>query len=362
MTSKEISRGIVKAVLTLAGITLMLFVLYKISIVIIYFLIAVIMALIGEPIVAFLKRKLKFNNTLAVIATLSIFFAIIFGFIMMFIPLIISQSENLSLLDTNSIEKNLNDLLIQINTYLAEHNIDTLALLEKSNLDSKLNFNFLPDILNSVFGIVSNLGMGIASVAFILFFLLKDKAVFKRLFQKVLPDDHEDKILASIDKIKYFLSRYFSGILLQLFIVFILYYIVLLIFGVESAFTIAFICAILNIIPYIGPLIGTVLAVILTMMGSIGLDFKTEILPTALYVLIGFTIVQFIDNNFSQPIIFSNSLKSHPLEIFLITLISGFLLGITGMIIAIPTYTVLKVIGKEFFPKNKIVKILTKDI
>jgi predicted PurR-regulated permease PerM len=362
MTSKEISNGIIRSVLSLAALVLLLYVLYTISTVIVFILISIVISLIGNPIVEFLKRKLKFKNTLAVITTLLLFIGLIVGFIMLFVPLIISQSEHLSLLDTNSIQKNFNTLLLQTNTYLLNHNIDILSLIEKSNLSSKLNFNFLPTILNSVFSIISNFGMGLASVSFISFFLLKDKSRFQYIFKRILPDNHEDKILTSVDKIYYLLSRYFSGILLQLFIVFILYFIVLLIFGVESAFTIALICAILNIIPYIGPLIGTVLAVLLTMMGNFGADFQTEILPTSIYVLIGFTVVQMIDNNLSQPIIFSNSIKSHPLEIFLITLISGFLFGITGMILAIPTYTVLKVISKEFFPENKIVKILTKDI
>ncbi|MEW5675308.1 AI-2E family transporter [Flavobacterium enshiense] len=362
MTSKEISGGIIRAVLTLTALVLLLFVLSKISTIIVYLLVSVVIALIGNPIVEFLKKRLKFKNTLAVITTLLLFIGLIIGFVMMFVPLIISQSHNLSLLDTNSIQKNFNTVLLQVNTYLANHNIDILALMEKADLTSKLNFNFLPTILNSVFGVISNFGMGLASVSFISFFLLKDKIRFQYIFRKVLPDNHEEKILTSVEKINHLLARYFSGILLQLFIVFILYFIVLLIFGVKSAFTIAFICAILNIIPYIGPLIGTVLAVILTMMGLLGTDFRTEILPTSLYVLIGFTIVQMIDNNVSQPIIFSNSIKSHPLEIFLITLISGFLFGITGMILAIPTYTVLKVIAKEFLPENKVVKILTKDI
>lgn len=362
MTSKEISNGIVKAVLTLAIILLLLFLVYKISTVIVYVLISIVITLIGNPIVEFLKRRLKFKNILAVLTTILFFISLIVGFVMLFVPLIIEQSNSLSLLDTNSLKNDFNTLLLQANTYFNEHNIDILSLFEKSNISSKINFNFLPDILNSILSIISNFGMGLASVTFISFFLLKDKADFLYLFKYILPDNHEDKILASVDKINYLLSRYFSGILLQLFIVFVLYLIVLAIFGVKSAFTIALICAVLNIIPYIGPLIGTVLAVSLTMIGNFGADFRTEILPTSIYVLIGFTVVQLIDNNLSQPIIFSNSIKSHPLEIFLVTLISGFLFGITGMILAIPTYTVLKVISKEFFPENKIVKILTKDI
>jgi predicted PurR-regulated permease PerM len=125
---------------------------------------------------------------------------------------------------------------------------------------------------------------------------------------------------------------------------------------------IAFLCAILNIIPYIGPFIGSILAGILTMLSTINSDFQSVTLPTTLYVTIGFFIVQLIDNNVSSPIIFSKSVNSHPLEIFLVILIIGMLFGITGMIIAVPLYTILKVIGKEFFPENKVIKVLTKNL
>jgi predicted PurR-regulated permease PerM len=145
-------------------------------------------------------------------------------------------------------------------------------------------------------------------------------------------------------------------------LIFILYLIVLVLFGVQNALIIALICGILNIIPYIGPIIASVLAAVLTMMGTINSDFQTVTLPTTIYVLIGFFVVQLIDNNINQPIIFSNSVKSHPLEIFLTILIGGFIFGIVGMIIAVPFYTILKVIGKEFLPENKIIKLFTKNI
>ena len=109
-------------------------------------------------------------------------------------------------------------------------------------------------------------------------------------------------------------------------------------------------------------MIGFILMALLTMSSNLQNDFMTVSLPTTIYVLIGFIIGQFIDNFFSQPLIFSNSVKSTALEIFLITLISGTLFGITGMVLAIPAYTVLKVVLKEFFPNNKIVELLTKNI
>lgn len=178
----------------------------------------------------------------------------------------------------------------------------------------------------------------------------------------LLPQNHKEKALNSLDKIDYLLSRYFIGLVIQLTIIFVLYLIVLLIFGVQNALIIAFLCAILNIIPYVGPLIGSILAALLTMLSNLGSDFQSEILPTTIYVMIGFWVVQVIDNNLTGPLIFSNSVNSHPLEIFLVILVAGFLFGILGMVIAVPMYTILKVIAKEFFPDNRIVQLLTRKI
>jgi len=266
------------------------------------------------------------------------------------------------LLNTAEIEKNSIQLINKASLFLENHHIDSSKILKEANFTSKINFSIISDFLNSLFSALSSFGIGLASVLFITFFFLKDQLKFVIGVKKLIPDSHEEKILSSIKKINALLSRYFIGLLIQLFIIFILYIIVLSLFNIQNTFVIAFLCAVLNIIPYIGPLIASILAAILTMISNLGNDFQTQILPTTIYVLIGFWIIQLIDNNISQPIIFSKSVSSHPLEIFLVILVTGFLFGILGMIIAIPAYTALKVIGKEFFPENKIVQLLTKNI
>ena len=362
ITSKIISNGILRALLTIVVIGIALLFFYKIQSVLIYLVVSLILTLIGHPLLDFFKRRLKFNHVFATIAVLFFFVLIIFGFIMLVVPLILSQGENLSLLNTTAIESNIVQLIKQITIFLEGHHIDSAQVLEQSNITSKLNFNFIPNFLNALLGTISSFGMGLGSVLFITFFFLKDRKIFMLGARKLIPNSHEDQILNSLEKTNHLLSRYFIGLLLQLFIVFLLYLIVLFIFGIPNALIIAFLCAILNIIPYIGPLIASFLAAILTMLSNLGSDFQSEILPTTIYVLIGFWIVQLIDNNLSQPIIFSKSVSSHPLEIFLVILIAGFLFGILGMIIAVPLYTIIKVIGKEFFPNNQIIRLLTKDI
>lgn len=362
ITSKIIANGILRAITILVLVAIALYFLYLIQSVLIYLVVALILTLIGNPILDFFKKRLKFKHTLATIATVSIFIMLIAGFILMFIPLITSQGENLSLLKSAEIERNITQLKTQTFTFLENHNIDTSRMMKEANLASKINLNFIPNFLNSILGTISSFGIGLASVLFITFFFLKDRLMFIIGAKKIIPDTHEEKILNSAHKINHLLSRYFIGLLLQLFIVFILYIIVLFIFDIPNLFIIAFLCAVLNIVPYIGPLIASILAAILTMLSNLGSDFQTVILPTTIYVLIGFWIVQIIDNNLSQPLIFSKSVSSHPLEIFLVILIAGFLSGILGMIIAVPLYTILKVIGKEFFPENKVIQLFTKNI
>ncbi len=362
MTSRTIAVGIVKAVGILLAFSLIMLFVYKIQTVLLYLVVSLIFALIANPIVEFLRRKCKFSNTVAVTTTMLLFVLLLLGIVSMFVPLILSQSENLSLLNTVNIEKNFTQLTNQINNFLASHNIDGKKFLNPEKIASKINFALFTDFFNSMMSTISNLGMGLASVFFITFFLLKDKVTFLIASKQILPDNHEDQILNSVSKINELLSRYFIGLLLQLFVIFILYLIVLLIFGVNNALIIAFLCAILNIIPYIGPLISSVIAAVLTMLSHLGGDFQTETLPSTIYVLIGFFIVQLIDNNVSQPIIFSKSVNSHPLEIFLTILVGGFIFGITGMIIAVPLMTIIKVVLKEFFPDNSIVQIFTKNI
>lgn len=362
ITSKIIANGILKSLGIICLIIGLLYFLYQIQAVLIYVLVSIILTLIGRPILDFLKRRLKFNNLLATTVTMLFFVLLIAGFIMLFIPLILDQGENLSLLNTVKIEKNFMELISQITIFLEKHHIDSARIVKESNLSSKINFNFLPTILNSILATVSNFGMGLASVLFITFFFLKDQLLFIDIAKDLIPDSHELQILNSLEKINRLLSRYFFGLLIQLFIVFLLYLAVLLFFGVPNPFVIAFLCAVLNIVPYIGPLIASLLAAILTMMSNLGSDFQSEILPLTTYVLLGFWLVQVIDNNVCQPLIFSKSVSSHPLEIFLVILIVGFLFGIWGMIIAVPLFTIIKVIAKEFFPKNEVIQLLTKNI
>ena len=360
MTSKILANGIIRSLGILLGIFLLSYFLYAIQSVIIYIIIAGILSLIARPIILFLRRKLKFPNTIAVVFTMILMLGLLTGLIAMFIPLITEQGKSLSLLEVDKLQENVQQIFNQTTDYFSSKGIDVLG--ELKNVDFASQFKEIPNLLNYVLGTVGSLSVGLFSVLFISFFFMKDSQLLKKGVMAIIPNGTEGRFSKSLETINDLLSRYFIGLLFQITILFILYTLVLLIFNIDNAVVIAFLCSLLNLIPYIGPMIGAVLMFVLSMISNIGLDFQTEILSTSLWILFWYLIAQIIDNFASQPLIFSKTTKSHPLEIFLIIIIGGLLFGIVGMITAIPMYTALKVILKEFLSENKIVKSLTKDI
>ncbi|NNC50562.1 MAG: AI-2E family transporter [Flaviramulus sp.] len=362
MNSNTISKGILRALAVIFGIALVLWFLYEVQSVIVYIAVAAVISLIGRPIVLFLEGKLKFKNTIAVIVTMVLLLGIFAGLVGLFIPLVIKQGQNLSLLNINELQSNIESLYSEILTYFDMHQIDVEQSLKDSNLLSKIDFALIPNFFNSIINGLGSFSIGLFSVLFISFFFLKDSQLFENGILTFIPENKESRWNTSSNKIKNLLSRYFVGLIFQILILFIIYTIGLLIIGVENAVVIAFLCALLNLIPYVGPLIGVFLMLTLTMTSNLGTSFSGVILPKTFWVFIVFLIGQLIDNFGSQPIIFSKSVKSHPLEIFLVILITGILFGVIGLIIAVPAYTAIKVILKEFLSDNKIVKKLTRDL
>ncbi len=362
MNSKVIANGILRALGIILGIVILLYFLYQIQSVIVYIAIAAVIALIGRPVIIFLRRRLKFKNILAVITTMVLFIGLFIGLIGLFIPLIVEQGHNLSLLDIEQLQNNVENLYDEIVTYFEFQNIDVQQSIKDSNLFSKFDFALIPNFVNSIVSGLGSFSVGLFSVLFISFFFLKDSKLFEDSIMTIIPNNKVNRTKSSITKIKDLLSRYFIGLVFQILILFVIYTIVLLIFGIDNAIVIAFLCALLNLIPYVGPIVSAFLMVLLSMSSNLGESFSDVILPKTTYVMIGFIIAQLVDNFFSQPVIFSKSVKSHPLEIFLVIIIAGILFGIIGMVVAVPSYTAIKVILKEFLSEYKIVRKLTKDL
>lgn len=362
MNKVDLSYSIVKAILYLSGISLVLYILSQVKVLIAYLIIASILSLIFKPIFDFLNKRLKFNLTFSSIFTLLFIVIVFLGIISLLIPLVLEQGKNLSLLNVNNLEIKVSALFSELSFYLSNFDIDFDNTIIDFKSLSKSSIETIPKILNSIGSILGSFTMGVLSVLFITFFLLRDSIKIEKWIILLFPSKMKKRADKSVEEIKQLLSRYFRGLLIQISILFVIYTVLLLIFKIEDAIVIAFLCALLNLIPYIGPIIGLVLMTFLTMTSNLGLDFSSVIVPKTIYISIGYIFAQLIDNFFSQPYIFSNSVKSHPLEIFIIILVGGFLFGIGGMIIAIPLYTGIKVIGKVFFSENRFVRKLTKNL
>ncbi len=366
MNSKIVSNGILRAVGILVGLAVLFYFLYEIRSVLAYLSMAAVVALIGRPVVLFLRRRIKFPNTMAVVVTMLLMVGILAGIIALFFPLINEQAANLSLLNIEDLRTKFITLYQKITLYFGaspeQFNDIIKGTAFERNIVQGFDIGFIPNFLNSFVNTLSAAGIGLFSVLFISFFFLKDSSLLQRGLLAFVPDDKEIGMSKSIEKINSLLSRYFVGLLFQILILFVIYTIVLLLAGIPNAVLIAFLCALFNVIPYVGPIIGAVFMIVLSMTSNLGADFTSVVLPNTGYVFIGFVFGQLIDNFFSQPIIFSNSVRSHPLEIFLVIIIAGILFGVLGLIVAVPGYTAIKVILKEFLSDNKIVKQITENL
>jgi predicted PurR-regulated permease PerM len=362
ITARDIAFGLLRALAIIAGILALLWFLWEIQSVLLYIGVAAVLSLVGRPIVLFLRDRLKVPNTIAVIITLIILFSIIIGTVIMIIPVIAEQGENISKINIDEVKSNLETLNQQISDYFGIDRVNVLERIQNLEYVREFDMEIVPQFVNGFFGTLGSFMIGLFSILFIAFFLLKDSRLLLEGVLVFSKKGNEGQFLRAFTKIKQLLSRYFIGLIFQILILFVLYSIMLLSLGVENALIIAFFCALLNLIPYLGPAIGFILMCAFVISDNLGANFTAIILPKLIVVAIGYMIIQLIDNFLNQPLIFGKSVKSHPLEIFIVILIAGLVFGIIGLVLAVPTYTAIKVISKEFLSEYKIVKKLTQNL
>lgn len=232
----------------------------------------------------------------------------------------------------------------------------------QSNLASWVNPSRISSIFSSIIGFFGNFVIAVMSILFISFFFLREQGLFDRMLGSLVPNKYEGETVQAINESSKLLIRYFLGILLQISIITIMVSLALTFLGVNNALLIAFFAALMNVIPYVGPLFGAAFGIIITISSHLDLPFYSGMLPLLLKVVVVIGIMQMIDNFVIQPTIFGRSVKAHPLEIFIVVLIGAKLGGILGMVVAIPAYTVLRVIGKVFFSEFKVVQRITQNL
>lgn len=340
-----------------------------------YILLAFVVSLIGQPVFRLLRRiRIKGKSApdaVLAIVTLTVIFSLLFLLVIQVIPVVSGIVKEASVMNTNesaehyNIIDQVNQWIIQVMPWVGEDFNSIQLLIQK--ISEVFDLSNVSDILGSVAGAVASIAVGLFSVIFISFFFIKDETLFGQIVGALVPDAIEEKVKKTVWDIERLLSRYFVGLIIEIIGVVLLNVLGLWLIariGFVYAFGIAFIAGLLNIIPYVGPLIGELIGVVLCVIlkYGAGIGLGVNIWLFALIVLCIMLATQLVDAFIYQPLIYSTSIKASPLEIFVVLLIAGHVGGVVGMLIAIPAYTVIRVIASRFFYDFKPVKRLIPDV
>jgi len=362
-----------RSILVFCGIILLIAMVWFFRNIVVYILVSGVLSIIGRPLVdLFCKvriRKWKFPRTLAALITLLIIWGFITLFFIIFVPLVTRQVNYFSTIESEKIVQLIQGPLEKIENVIKSINKDLsgeLSLWDYFNrkVSEVLNINMVQNFMGSILGTLGNIIIAIFSISFITFFFLKDQHLFFESILMWVPDKYTDNVTRALNSIKNLLTRYFIGVVIQCTCIMILIDIGMTIAGIDfqQALVMGLILGILNVIPYVGPWLGLFIAIIMGVASHINQDMSTVVVPLILYMILVEIIVHLIDNVVFQPVIFSNSVRAHPLEIFVVVLAAGFAAGIPGMILGIPAYTVIRVFAREFFNNFKAVQRITSSL
>jgi len=365
-------KGRTRNILLIAGAVFFIFLLWYFSAIVTYILISLVLSFLGRPLVHWLSllhiKKFYLPKGIAALIALIGLWALLFSFFRFLIPLLISELETLSQIDIEAVLQSIENPLTRLlqlsgNEPLEVENRQLPDILIEQ-LSAKINFSQLPDIIADVAGTIGELLIAFFAISFITFFFLKEKNMFREGILLITPSELEKKVSHILDSISYLLRRYFIGLILEVFMVMMLDTLGLSLVGLEfnHAVIIGFFCGLFNVIPYLGPWMGAGVGLLIGAAVNINADFMSFTLPLLALMTAVFLSVQIIDNVLFQPLIYSSSVKAHPLEIFLVIMAAGSMAGIIGMFLAIPTYTIIRVIAKEFFENMKLVRKLTENL
>lgn len=342
--------------------------------VIIYILLAVVVSLISQPIMTLLQKVRikgrKAPDWLLAIFTICLVILLFLMVVTLIIPVVSGIVKGISLSSIENTARQISVPLAEFNDFLKstfpklgeDFRIEVALLNEMKTI---LDVSAFSSVIGSAASMVSSIGIGVFSIVFISFFFIKDSSLFSKMVAALVPDRHEETAVKAISDIGYLLSRYFTGVLIEMTGVALINFLGLMFIarlGFNAAIGIAFLTGILNIIPYVGPLaggaLGTVLALIIKYSSSVPIGLDVSFIWFTLILIAIFSFTQLIDNILYQPVIYSTSIKSTPLEIFIVLLIAGHIGGTLGMLIAIPSYTVVRVVAFRFFRHIKAIRRL----
>ncbi len=366
-------KATLRNLLIFAGIVLLLAGIWYFRNIVAYILISGVFSIIGRPLVEIFCRikvgRWSFPVALSALVTLIILWGLIVLFFYIFIPLVTHQIDQFSTIDSRKIVQLIEQPIKRFENLFRAFNNDITSevsiqefVIQK--VSEVLNVNLIQNFIGSLISVLGNLAVAVFSITFITFFFLKDQHLFFESILMWIPDKYVDNVTRALNSIKRLLTRYFIGIVIQSTCIMTLVTIGMFIVGIDfqQALVMGLILGILNVIPYVGPWLGLFIAIIMGVASHMNQDFTTVVMPLVWYMIIVEAIVHLIDNVIFQPVIFSNSVRAHPLEIFVVVLAAGFAAGVPGMILGIPGYTVLRVLAREFFNNFKAVRKLTSGL
>lgn len=353
------------------GIILLLGVLWYLRTILYYIMIAAVLSFIGRPLVEWMQRfqirGQPIPNALGAFVVLLIYIAAIGGFISLFVPLVAEEIRILSSISVEEVVSSLRAPIEEVEDWMEKsglapaEGIDLVSRV-RDQLAGALHIQELPSLLTSLFGKLGGIFITFFSIFFITFFFLKEERLLYTMVMGVTPAGHVEKMDNVLRNTKRLLSRYFIGILIQVTIITMIASVGLGIIGIDNAIVIGFMAGIMNIVPYLGPIIGATVGVTVGVTTNLQLAFYSEMVPMIGQILLVFVVVQLVDNFLLQPLIYSTSAKAHPLEVFIVVLVGATLAGVLGMILAIPGYTFIRIVAKEFLYEFRIVQRLTKGL
>lgn len=357
-------------ILSILGLALVIIFIWYFMNIVVYVLISAVLSVIGQPLVRLFDRikigKFNFPHALSAFLTLLIMLAVMIGFVWFFIPLITSQAKIISQIDMGHVMEyfkeplsNLQDILLR---YDIIHTGETIQSTIESQVKSALSVATFSNIFSGIVSATGSFFFGAFSVLFLTFFFLKSEKMFSNFVLLLVPEKYVDETRHIMQKSNYLLTRYFIGLLTELVCMITLLSLGLGILGIKNALIIGFFGGLMNIVPYLGPLIGGAIGVTIGISTALSFGMYDAVLLIGIKVVAVFVVANLIDNILLQPLIYSNVVKAHPVEIFLVIIMAGSLAGITGMILAIPGYTVLRIVAKEFMSKMRLVQKLTEKI
>ena len=376
-TEERYTDKLAKYIIGAAGIAVICAILWYFRSVLAYILIAVVVSLIAKPLMGVLQKiqikGKKIPDWLLAAFSITTVLAVLISILASVVPIVSGIVKDISMVNIEGAAKGIAVPLAEFNGFLRnifphlgnDFRIEVTILNE---LQKIFNVSMFSSVLGSAASFVTNLAIGLFSVVFIGFFFIKDNGLFTEIVCALVPDKHEKTTEKAISDIGYLLSRYFIGVTFEMIGVALINFLGLMFIarmGFNASIGIAVLTGILNVIPYVGPFIGIVLGTTLsillkyTSLSPIGLDVNFWIFVAILIAILYFT--QLVDNFVYQPLIYSTSIKSTPLEIFIVLLIAGNIGGPLSLIIAIPCYTVVRVIAFRFFSHIKAIKRLIPD-